>query len=244
MRLLARDMDDRPANAQEALREFEQVRHATAPVTSQPIPTKPRLITGLEAESGTQFVTAGPLSGMQPVGGAHTTTHQVPLHTATTTVVADPHTRPIKSKTSSVPPWVYTVGGILMIFIVVLGVATAMRGDPGHPPPPEPAAGGEVAAEPPADPEAQPDPAPAEPSPAATPPVEQPAEPPAKRWNPVAEFKRRDKNADFVVSKSEFVTATTNPRKAELERQFAQLDKNNDDELTMSEFREYRGDKD
>ena len=50
MRLIARGMEERPESAQEALREFETAKRATAPVPTQPVPSGPRLLTGNEAD--------------------------------------------------------------------------------------------------------------------------------------------------------------------------------------------------
>ncbi len=217
MRMLARNMDDRPSSAREALAEFEKAKLDPAPV-----PSLPRLNPAVDVKSASRGVGTGPA----PVGGALShTTSQVPTHTTAT--------QPVQARSTSVPPWIFAIGGVLVLGIVALGVAMAMRDDPGgtvsprvETPVPDPAP-------PPADPQngAKTGPAPA---------PSQRGQPPTSRWNASQDFKKKDLNGDFKLSAEEFVVSRKEPWRTNLVRRFNQLDRNGDGFLNLAEFKHWK----
>lgn len=239
MSLLARDQDGRPATAQAALKSFEQVRKATAPVTNRPVPSGPRLITGDEAHTQTQLVNTTtqltntllttarvPFSGTSKIKTGSTL---VPTQTTATTALLA-----AKTKSNAIPPWVMVVCSVLLLSIIALSVAVAMRGDPGKTvPPPNPTAT-------PINPEPQPGPKPGplvdKDTPKSTPP-KKPAPANKPRVNTSEDFLKKDTNEDFKLSEAEFVAKRKGQQKAESERRFKRLDRDGNGHLTLSEFK-------
>lgn len=219
MNLISRNQDERPATAQAALQDFEQVRKATGPVTSQPVPSGPRLITGINADTKTQLVGMTPTStqlvstpNLTTAVKTDTSSNLVPTQTtATTTLLAK------KTKSSPIPPWVMVVCGVLLLSIVCLGVAVAMRGDPA---------------------ENVPDPVPQKPSSASGP--SKPSPPPPSvtvtKWSNRKWFVANDTNSDFKLSAEEFSTGLRGKEQAARIKLFNKLDKNRDRSLSKEEF--------
>jgi len=157
--------------------------------------------------------------------------------TATTTILSAPGRGPDRTKKSPLPPWVLATGSILLLSIVALGVAMAMRGDPGKTvTPPTPIQG-------PVNPNAiAPAPAPG-PHPGPVKPAEKPNPPDKPKWNASEDFKRKDQNGDFKLSSDEFVVTKDDPWKSDLQKRFKELDKNKDGSLTLAEFKHWKQDK-
>jgi len=241
MSLLARDQDGRPATAQAALESFEQVRKATAPVTNRPIASGPRLIVGSEAHTQTQEVNAT----NQPTNTLLTTSRVpfssnskiktgstlVPTQTTATTALLA-----AKTKSNTIPSWVMVVCGVMLLSIIALSVAVAMRGDPGKTvPPPNPTAA-------PINPEPEDGPKPAplagkdNEGPKPTPP-KKPAPANKPKVNTSEEFLKKDTNQDFKLSQAEFVAKRKGQQKTQVEKRFKKLDRDGNGHLTLSEFK-------
>lgn len=242
MSLIARDKDDRPATAQVAMESFEQARKATAPVTTAPVPSGPRLITGAEADTNTQLVGAGTHTGTQPTRTLLTTTGPVYAKTNSTLVptqtTATTALLAAKTKSSAIPPWVVVVCSVMILSIVALGVAVAMRGDPGKTvPDPTPV---KVPDEPEATPKPDPVP-PADKGKSVPSPPKAKPKPSKPTWNPSEDFLKKDKDKNFKLTHAEFVTIKKGPQKTEQEQLFKKLDRDGNGHLTLSEFKNRNG---
>jgi hypothetical protein len=188
------------------------------------------------------LVGAGTHTGTQPTRTLLTTTGPVYAKTNSTLVptqtTATTALLAAKTKSSAIPPWVVVVCSVMILSIVALGVAVAMRGDPGKTvPDPTPV-------KVPDEPEATPKPDPVPPAdkgePAPSPPEAKP-KPSKPTWNPSEDFLKKDKDKNFKLTHAEFVTIKKGPQKTEQEQLFKKLDRDGNGHLTLSEFKNRNG---